>query len=181
VSDPALAPILVIMGVSGSGKSTVARPLAARLGWTFQEGDDLHPAANIAKMKAGTPLTDADRAPWLAAIGAWIDRQIGAGAPGIVTCSALKRAYRDQLAGGRPQVKFVYLRGAEALIAARVAQRTGHFMPPSLLDSQFADLQPPGPDENTLTVDIDQPVATQVADIIAALGLNPERGLPARS
>ena len=168
---PAQPPILVIMGVSGSGKSTVAKPLAARLGWAFQEGDAFHPAANIAKMKAGAALDDADRAPWLAAIRAWIDGQIAAGAPGVVTCSALKRAYRDGLSSGRPQVRFVYLRGSEAVIAARVAARVGHFMPASLLHSQFADLQEPGADERALVVDIDQPVAAQVSDIIAALGL----------
>jgi carbohydrate kinase (thermoresistant glucokinase family) len=164
-------PILVIMGVSGSGKSTVAKPLAARLGWAFEEGDALHPAANIAKMKAGIALDDADRAPWLAAIRGWIDGQIAAGAPGVITCSALKRAYRDELAVGRPQVRFVYLRGSEALIAGRVAARVGHFMPASLLHSQFADLQEPGADEHALIIDIDQPVAAQVSDIVAALGL----------
>jgi carbohydrate kinase (thermoresistant glucokinase family) len=164
-------PILVIMGVSGSGKSTVARPLAARLGWTFQEGDALHPAANIAKMKAGVALDDADRAPWLAAICAWIDGQIAAGAPSVITCSALKRAYRDQLRAGRPQVGLVYLRGSEALIAGRVAARVGHFMPASLLDSQFADLEEPDVDENPVVIDIDQPVEAQVSDIVVALGL----------
>ena len=158
-------PILVIMGVSGSGKSTVARPLAARLGWTFQEGDALHPPANIAKMKAGTPLTDADRAPWLAAIAAWIDRQAAEDQPGIITCSALKRAYRDLLRQGRPQVRLVYLRGSETLLAARVADRKGHFMPPALLASQLATFEPPSPDEDALTVDIDQPVEAQVEEI----------------
>jgi len=158
-------PILVIMGVSGSGKSTVAGPLAARLGWTFQEGDALHPPANIAKMKAGTPLTDADRAPWLAAIAAWIDHQAAEGQPGIVTCSALKRAYRDVLAAGREQVLFVYLCGSQALIAARMAARKGHFMPPALLDSQFAALEPPEPDEHAIVIDIDQPVEAQVEAI----------------
>jgi len=164
-------PVLVLMGVSGSGKSTLAKPLAARLGWPFQEGDALHPAANIAKMKSGVPLTDADRWPWLAAIGAWIDGQAAKGEPGIVTCSALKRAYRDRLREGRPFVRIVYLRGSRALIGARVAARTGHFMPPSLLDSQFADLQPPGPDEDPIVVDVDQPLAAQVQRIVDALGL----------
>ncbi len=164
-------PVLVIMGVSGSGKSTVARPLAAQLGWPFQEGDALHPPANIAKMKAGKALDDADRAPWLAAIGAWIDGQGARGQGGVVTCSALKRAYRDQLARDRPQVRFVFLRGSRALLAARVATRTGHFMPASLLDSQFATLEPPGPDENPIDVDIDQPVDAQVADITRSLAL----------
>jgi gluconokinase len=159
-------PILVIMGVSGSGKSTVAKPLAARLGWTFQEGDDLHPPANIAKMKAGIALTDADRAPWLDAIAAWIDRQAALDAPGVVTCSALKRAYRDMLDKGRPQVRFIYLRGVESLIAARMEAREGHFMPPALLDSQFADLEPPADDENAIDIDIDRPVEAQVEAIL---------------
>ena len=163
-------PILVIMGVSGSGKSTVARPLAERLGWPFAEGDDFHPPANIAKMKAGVPLDDADRAPWLAAIAAWIDGQAAAGAAGVVTCSALKRAYRDRLTDGRPQVRIVYLKGSRAVIAARVAKRAHHFMPPSLLASQFADLEPPGPDEHPIVIDIDQPVAAQVEAIVVALG-----------
>jgi gluconokinase len=162
--------IAVIMGVSGSGKSTVAIPLARRLGWDFQEGDALHPAANIAKMSAGIALDDADRAPWLAAIAAWIDIQAAAGKPGVVTCSALKRAYRDILTTGRPQVRIVYLRGSKSLIAARLAARTGHFMPPSLLDSQFATLEEPTPAEGAIVIDIDQPVAAQVADIVRALG-----------
>ncbi len=161
--------ILVVMGVSGAGKSTVAGPLAERLGWTFQEGDALHPPANIAKMKAGVPLTDADRLPWLAAIGAWMDREAAAGQGGVVTCSALKRAYRDVLTDGRPFVRFVYLKGSEELIAARVARRVGHFMPPSLLASQFADLQPPGPDEHAIVIDVDQPARAQVDEIVAAL------------
>ncbi len=163
--------IAVIMGVSGSGKSTVAIPLARRLGWDFQEGDALHPAANIAKMSAGIALDDADRAPWLAAIAAWIDAQAAAGKPGVVTCSALKRAYRDILTTGRPQVRIVYLRGSQSLIAARLAARTGHFMPPSLLDSQFAALQEPTPAEGAIVIDIDQPVTAQVDDIVRALGL----------
>jgi len=174
-------PITVIMGVSGSGKTTVARPLAARLGWPFEEGDGFHPPANIAKMKAGVPLTDADRAPWLAAIAAWIDGQAAAGQPGVVTCSALKRAYRDRLTEGRPQVRIVYLKGSRALIADRLAKRTHHFMPPSLLASQFAALEPPGPDEHPIVVDIDQPVEAQVVAIVRALGVgagDPEFGKP---
>jgi len=162
-------PILVIMGVSGSGKSTIGRPLAARLGWPFKEGDDLHPPANIAKMKAGIPLDDADRAPWLAAIAGWIDGQAAAGLPGVVTCSALKRAYRAQLAAGRPQLRIVFLRGSQAVIAARVAKRQHHFMPPSLLASQFDDLQEPGPDEHPIIIDIDQPIEAQVDEIVAAV------------
>lgn len=162
-------PILVIMGVSGSGKTTVAKPLAERLGWTFKEGDDFHSPANIAKMKAGVPLTDADRAPWLASIAAWIDDAAVRGEAGVVTCSALKRAYRATLTDGRPQVRIVYLKGSKSVIADRVARRTGHFMPPSLLDSQFATLQPPGADEQPIVIDIDQPMAAQVEEIVRAL------------
>jgi carbohydrate kinase (thermoresistant glucokinase family) len=162
-------PVLVVMGVSGSGKTTVARPLAERLGWPFKEGDDLHPPANIAKMKAGVPLTDADRAPWLAAIAAWIDGQAAAGEAGVVTCSALKRAYRASLTAGRPQVRIVYLRGSQAVIAARLARRRHHFMPPSLLASQFADLEEPGADEHPIVIDIDQSVEAQVEEIVAAV------------
>ncbi|MEO8812656.1 MAG: gluconokinase [Caulobacteraceae bacterium] len=164
-------PLIVVMGVSGSGKTTVATPLAARLGWTFMEGDDLHPAANIAKMEAGEALTDADRAPWLAAVGAWIDEQADEGEPGVVTCSALKRTYREALTKGRDQVRIVWLEGSPAVIAARVARRRGHFMPPSLLDSQFATLEAPSPAENVLAVDIDQPVEAQVEAIVRGLGL----------
>ncbi|HEY5412696.1 MAG TPA: gluconokinase [Caulobacteraceae bacterium] len=160
--------VLVVMGVSGSGKTTIARPVAERLGWTFQEGDDLHPAANIAKMASGHPLTDADRAPWLAAIGAWIDRQIAAGASGVIACSVLKRAYRDQLRAGRPEVRLVYLKGDETTICTRVERRKGHFMPPSLLGSQFAALEPPTPDEHPIVVDIRQPVEAQVDEICRA-------------
>ena len=163
-------PIVVIMGVSGSGKSTIGRPLAARLGWPFKEGDNFHSAANIAKMEAGTPLDDADRAPWLDAIAAWIDGQAAAGQSGVVTCSALKRAYRDRLTDGRPQVRIVYLSGSQALIAARLAKREHHFMPPSLLASQFAALEPPGRGEHVLVIDIDQPVAAQVEEIVRSLG-----------
>jgi carbohydrate kinase (thermoresistant glucokinase family) len=142
------------MGVAGSGKTTIARMLADRLGWRFQEGDALHPPANVAKMSAGTPLTDDDRWPWLHAIAAVIDGWRAEGASGIVTCSALKRAYRAILVGDRPDVRIVHLAGDKALIAARMAARKGHFMPTALLDSQFATLEPPGPEENAITVDI---------------------------
>ena len=175
----AAPPILVIMGVSGSGKTTIARPLAARLGWPFKEGDDFHPPANIAKMEAGTPLDDADRVPWLAAIAAWIDGRAAAGQAGVVTCSALKHAYRTFLTDGRPQVRIVYLRGSQGLIAARLAKREHHFMPPSLLASQFAALEPPGRGEHVLVIDIDHPVAAQVEEIVRALGRNgPGRPAP---
>ena len=146
--------ILVMMGVAGSGKTTIARTLAERLGWRFQEGDALHPPANVAKMSAGTPLTDEDRWPWLHAIAAVIDSWRAEGASGIVTCSALKRAYRDILIGPRTDVRLVHLAGEKALIAGRMAARKGHFMPTALLDSQFATLEPPGADENPIVVDI---------------------------
>jgi carbohydrate kinase (thermoresistant glucokinase family) len=170
-------PILVVMGVSGSGKTTVARPLAAALGWAFEEGDDLHPAANVAKMHAGHPLDDEDRKPWLEAIGRWIDGQASKGEPGVITCSALKRAYRDQIRQGRPQVTLVFLEGSKALIAERLSHRHGHFMPAALLDSQFETLEQPGPDEPVITVDISESVEAQVSDIRRAL----DRGRPAGS
>jgi gluconokinase len=159
------------MGVSGAGKTTVAQALAARLAWPFVDGDSLHPKANIDKMASGQPLDDADRAPWLAAVGAWIDARARGGEPGAVSCSALKRAYRAALTHGRPQVRIVYLHGSQALIAQRMAQRVGHFMPPGLLASQFETLEPPAPGEGVLTVQIDQPVEAQVEDIVRWLGL----------
>jgi gluconokinase len=167
VSDTAR--VLVVMGVAGVGKSTLGEALAERLGWPFQEGDALHPAANIAKMKAGQPLTDADRLPWLDAIGAWIDGQLGAGCSGVVTCSALKRAYRDRLAKGRPGVTFVFIELDQARVAERMASRQGHFMPPSLLASQFAALEPPGPDEPVIVVDGAAPVTAQVEAVEGAV------------
>jgi carbohydrate kinase (thermoresistant glucokinase family) len=146
--------VLVEMGVSGSGKTTVAQALAERLGWAFQEGDDLHPQANVAKMHAGIPLTDEDRWPWLRKVAAWIDGQLAAGQPGIITCSLLKRAYRDLVIGSKPGVRLLYLHGDKALIADRLARRKGHFMSPSLLESQFATLEEPGPEEHPLVVEI---------------------------
>lgn len=140
--------VLVMMGVAGAGKSTVGRLVAERLGWPFVEGDDLHPPANVAKMAAGQPLTDADRAPWLEAVAARIDAWIAAGEGGVVTCSALKRAYRDRLR--RPEVLFVFLEAPLAVAAERLAARRGHFMPASLAQSQFDALQPPDVDEAAL-------------------------------
>jgi len=161
--------ILVLMGVSGCGKTTVGEMLAECLGWRFLEGDDLHPPANIAKMKSGTPLDDADRKPWLEAIAARIDQWRAQEAQGVVACSALKRAYRDILIGDRDDVGLVFLNGSKELIAARLAARSDHFMPPGLLDSQFATLQPPGPDEHPITIAIDAPAAELVTRILAAL------------
>lgn len=157
--------VLVIMGVSGSGKSTAAGILARTLGWDLAEGDDMHPAANIAKMAAGVPLNDSDRWPWLARIAEWIRVHTAGGRPGIVTCSALKRSYRDVLRG--PQVIFVHLAGSRDLIGRRMAERHGHFMPVALLDSQFATLEPPGPDERAVTVGITgspEEVATEILE-----------------
>ena len=161
--------VLVVMGVSGSGKTTIARALAARLGWPYQEGDDLHPASNVAKMHAGIPLTDADRAPWLALIAAWIDARLAAGEPGVVTCSALKHAYREVLVGDRPHVRVLYLHADRMLIARRLAGRHGHFMPPSLLESQIATLEEPTPDEHALTVDVDGEADDVVDAVIRGL------------
>jgi len=163
-------PILVVMGVSGAGKTTIGEELAARLGWPFEEGDSLHPEANVAKMHAGIPLTDADRQPWLTRVAAWIDAQRAAKRPGIITCSALKRSYRDVIIGDRPEVRLVYLRGGRDLIAEHLSGRKGHFMPASLLQSQIDTLEGPDPDEDPLIVDVG-PSAAQVADeIIRQLG-----------
>jgi ribose 5-phosphate isomerase A len=163
-------PVLVAMGVSGSGKTTIAKELAARLGWPFEEGDALHPAANVAKMHVGIALSDEDRKPWLEAVAAWIDGQRAAHKPGIITCSALKRSYRQQIIGDRPEVRLVYLRGSRALIAERLAGRHGHFMPPSLLQSQFDTLEEPMPEEEPLVVDIGGPPEEVAAEIIRQLG-----------
>jgi carbohydrate kinase (thermoresistant glucokinase family) len=159
------------MGVSGSGKSTVAGALAGRLGWALAEGDDFHSPENVAKMHAGTPLTDADRLPWLKSIAAWIETRLKASQSGIITCSALKRAYRDLLTGGHPEVQFVYLKGSPAVMAEHLAGRHGHFMPASLLASQFDTLEEPGRDEPVLTVEVDQPVEAIVAEIVGKADL----------
>jgi ribose 5-phosphate isomerase A len=163
-------PVLVIMGVSGSGKSTIAEELSARLGWPFEEGDLLHPEANIAKMHAGVPLTDADRLPWLERVAAWIDGQRSNRQPGIITCSALKRTYRQIVIGDRPQVRLVYVRGGRDLIAEHLAGRHGHFMPPALLRSQIDTLEEPDPSEDPLTVDAGAPAAQSADEIIRFLG-----------
>jgi ribose 5-phosphate isomerase A len=161
-------PILVVTGVSGAGKSTIAQELAARLGWAFEEGDSLHPEANIAKMHAGIPLTDTDREPWLKRVAAWIDGQRAKKQPGIITCSALKRSYRQIIIGDRPEVRLVYLRGGRELIARHLETRGGHFMPASLLQSQIDTLEEPGPDEDPLTVDVG-PSPGQIAETVIRL------------
>jgi len=162
-------PILLVMGVSGCGKSTLGAQLASVLGWPFQEGDALHPPGNIAKMAAGQPLGDADRGPWLTAIATWIDARGEAGQAGVVTCSALKRAYRARLRDGRPQVRTIFLSGSRELIAGRLARRMDHFMPPALLASQFAALEPPAAEERAITVDAALSVEDQIERVIAAL------------
>ncbi len=146
--------VLVFMGVAGSGKTTVAAIVAGRLGWPFEEGDALHPQSNIEKMAAGIPLTDDDRWPWLAKIADWIDQRLDAGENGLITCSALKRSYRDLINRRGSGVVFVYLAGSKETIVARLAGRQGHFMPSRLLDSQFADLEEPASDEPAVWIDI---------------------------
>jgi gluconokinase len=167
---------LVVMGVSGSGKSTIGDKLAERLGWRYEDGDRFHPASNVAKMSAGHPLTDEDRWPWLQAIADEIDRVCMAGGHAVIACSALKRAYREMLVHGRGDVRIIFLDGTQELIATRLAQRKGHFMPPGLLASQFKTLEPPGPAENPVTVSIDAPVDAVVDDIVRQLGLKPAGG-----
>jgi gluconokinase len=161
--------VLIIMGVSGSGKSTIGTLLALRLHWEYEDADWLHPAANVEKMHNGIPLTDADRLPWLNAVAAWIDHSRQAGRHGVIACSALKRRYRDILIGDRTDVDLVYLKGDEALIARRIATRHEHFMPPSLLHSQFTALEEPTPDEHPIVVSIEPPPREVVAKIVSTL------------
>lgn len=161
--------VAVVMGVSGSGKTTVAALVAAALGCPFQEGDDLHPAANVAKMHGGTPLNDDDRLPWLQKIAEVMDGWRAQGRSGVLTCSALKRSYRDIIIGDRPGVTLVYLKGSRDLIRQRMAGRHEHFMPVALLDSQFATLEEPGADEHPIVVDIDGSPADMASDIVRRL------------
>ena len=161
--------IVVLMGVSGSGKSTVAALLAAALGCQFQEGDDLHPPENVEKMRSGTPLTDADRMPWLRKIAAEIDGWRARGECGVLTCSALKRSYREIIIGDRRDVVLVYLKGSPDLIHRRMVTRHGHFMPVALLDSQFAALEEPTPDEHPIIEDVEGKPAEMAHDIVRQL------------
>lgn len=164
-----LPSMLVVMGVSGSGKTTVAALLAGRLGWELGDADDWHSPANVRKMHSGTPLEDEDRLPWLRSIAAWIDATRSTGRHGVLACSALKRAYRDVLIGSRPDVRLVYLRGDEELIQKRQAARHNHYMPASLVHSQFEALEEPGPDERPLIVDVYPPARTVVSAIVEQL------------
>jgi gluconokinase len=161
---------LIVMGVSSSGKSTIAEKLAERLNWRYEDGDSFHSASNVAKMSAGHPLTDEDRQPWLQAIADEIDRLCKAGERGVIACSALKRSYRDVLVHGRKDVRIVYLNGTRELIARRMAAREHHFMPAELLDSQFKTLEPPDASEDPVTVSIDASVSEIVDDIVGKLG-----------
>jgi carbohydrate kinase (thermoresistant glucokinase family) len=170
--------IVVVMGVSGCGKSTVASILAHRLNWVYEDGDWFHPPSNIKKMHSGEPLTDEDRWPWLHGIAAWIDATRRAGNHGTVACSALKRAYRDVLIGERRDVGIVYLKGARELIARRLAAREGHFMSSSLLDSQFAALEEPQPDEHPIVVSIVPHPREIVEEIVKRLRNGPTQAPP---
>ena len=161
---------IVVMGVAGCGKSTVAAMLAERLGWPMAEGDDFHSPANRAKMTAGTPLTDDDRLPWLAGIRDWIDRTPS---HSVVTCSALRRSYRDLLRAAKARVRFLHLTGSRAVLGARIGHRTGHFMPPSLLISQLETLEPLEADEDGVVVDVDASPEEIVGTALSRLGLAP--------
>ena len=161
--------MLVVMGVSGSGKTTVAGLLAGRLGWELGDADDWHSPAKVRKMHGGTPLDDADRWPWLRSIAAWIDATRVTGRHGVLACSALKRAYRDVLIGDRSDVRLVYLRGEEPLIQVRQAERHNHYMPASLVHSQFEALEEPGPEERAIVVDVAPPPHDVVRAIVERL------------
>lgn len=165
MSDPA-PNALIVMGVSSSGKSSIGKALAERIGWRFADGDDFHPPANVEKQRAGQPLTDEDRWPWLQSIADEIDRVTAEGNKLVVACSALKRVYRDLLVHGRHDIRIVYLDGSKELIGKRMAARKNHFMPPSLLDSQFKTLEVPGADERVIAVSIDDDI-DGIVDAIA--------------
>lgn len=158
--------VLVLMGVSGCGKTAVALALQRLLGWKFKEGDDLHPPANVEKMRLGHPLNDEDRRPWLECVAQWIDERLAAGEPGIITCSNLKRAYRQVTIGKRKGVTLVFLHAAEAVIAARLARRTHRYMPASLLHSQFQALEEPAADEHPVLVAVDGILTHTVIDLL---------------
>jgi gluconokinase len=165
--------ILILAGVAGSGKSTVGRILATRLGWAYEDSDILHSAADIAKMVSGVPLTDADRWPWLNTVTTWMDQEIAAGGSAVLACSALKRSYRDYLRRGRPGVVIVLLDVDRATLMARLTDRHGHFFPSKLLQSQLADLEMPDPAEHVLVVPATGTPAQMAGKIIEELGLSP--------
>ena len=168
--------IVIVAGVSGSGKTTVGALLAGRLGWRFADADDFHPAANVEKMRTGIPLTDTDRWPWLRVIAAWMDERIARGESAVVGCSALRRSYRNLLLDGRPEARMVFLAPDHEVLVRRLAARHDHFFPGQLLGSQFDALEPPQPDERVLVViPADEPADT-VASIIAVLW--PDKGQP---
>lgn len=170
--------IVIVAGVSGSGKTTVGSLLASELGWPYVDGDSLHPPANVAKMASGQPLTDADRSPWLAAVGSWIDGQVARDAPGIVACSALKRQYRRTLLGHRPSAVVAFLLIDYDVAASRLAARRGHFFDPDLLVSQFADLEPPAGDEpQVVPVPVRDSPQQTAADVVHRLGIDREPGI----
>jgi gluconokinase len=171
VAQPvATRPVVLIMGVSGCGKTTIGTLLGHRTGWPFMDADDLHPASNVAKMQRGIPLTDEDRWPWLDKVAAWISQRVRAGEPGVVACSALKRRYRDVLRRADPSLRVAYLRGSRAILAERLANRRGHFFPRQLLDAQLRDIEEPGPDEQPIIVLIGQSANHTVDEIQAGLG-----------
>ena len=167
--------IVIVAGVSGSGKTTVGALLAGRLGWAFADADDFHPAANIAKMHAGIPLTDEDRWPWLRLIAAWMDERIAHGESAVLACSALKRSYRDMLIDGRPEVQMVFLATDGQVLTRRLAARVGHFFPEQLLRSQLETLEPPGPDERVIRV---VPADTPAGTVDAIIAVLFPQGLP---
>lgn len=171
-ASPADPAVVIVMGVSGSGKSTVGALLALRLRWEYEDADWFHPASNIDKMHSGIPLTDEDRRPWLNAIADWIDMTRRSGGHGVIACSALKHRYRDVLIGDRKNVRLIYLKGDEALIARRIATRHEHFMPTSLLHSQFTELEEPGADENPLVISVEPAPREIVKRIVSGLNLD---------
>jgi gluconokinase len=166
--------IVIVAGVAGSGKTTVGTQLATRLGWRFADADGFHSGANVAKMHAGIPLTDKDRAPWLRAITSWMDDIEAVGESGVITCSALKRRYRDELLSGRPAATMVFLEVSREDLVQRLSHRAGHFFPQKLLDSQLAAVEQPAPDERVLTLLEDGPPAQLVDEIVSRLGLDPQ-------
>jgi gluconokinase len=162
--------VIVVMGVSGAGKTTIGQALADRLGWAFQDADDLHPRANILKMAAGHPLNDEDRVPWLAALRDWIASHLRSGQPAVLAASLLRRAYRDQVIAADPRVALVDMTGAPDLLRDRMNHRQGHFMAPHMLDSQLASLEAPAPDEHPIEIDVSGAPADTVARIVGTLG-----------